>query len=192
MRISLAVLLALVLGRQAAGQEITIVVPNGFEDVEGNDGNMGDGAFTRGHRTQSVFDSSQFESLPASQHLLTGYRFRPDGQLPFPLTRTVSDLTLRVSTTSRSPGTLSNTFTANYGDDVTLVYDGPVTYSTDNTGTPGGPKDFDYGVIFQTPFHYDPAEGHLLLVLHVLRRANQGDGPDNQSRQHPHQQKQCH
>ncbi len=147
----------------AAGGEFTIVVPNGFEDVEGNDGDLGDGAFVSGFRSQSVFDSSQFESLPASQHLLTGFRNRPDGQLPFPLTRTQSDLTLRVSTTTRRPGTLSNNFASNYGDDVTLVYDGPITFSTDNTGIPGGPKDFDYGVIFQTPFHYDPAEGHLLL-----------------------------
>jgi hypothetical protein len=55
---------------------------------------------------------------------------------------------------------LSTTFADNFGADVKLVFDGPLTISTTASETP---RKFDFAVEFQTPFEYDPSEGNLLI-----------------------------
>ncbi|MCA9197799.1 MAG: hypothetical protein KDA87_09690 [Planctomycetales bacterium] len=40
--------------------------------------------------------------------------------------------------------------------------------STDNLGPVGGPKSFDYGIEFDSPFTFDPTAGNLLMDLTVV------------------------
>ena len=89
--------------------------------------------------------------------------WEPNGTLTFPHTVTWPQFTLRLSTTTATPATINDEFLANIGRDETVVYHGPITLATANTGPSGGPKESDYAFEFQTPFHYDPALGNLLM-----------------------------
>jgi hypothetical protein len=66
-----------------------------------------------------------------------------------------------------SPSSIRFTFDENVGADETLVYSGPIVNSTQNIGPSEGPKVFDMIVELQTPFYYDPTQGHLLFDLLV-------------------------
>lgn len=121
---------------------------------------------TGGSRVQQLY-SSAFFSAPQT---ITGIQFRPTpGIAPSALfgdTISVSDITIRLSTTSRGDegaDTLSMVFANNIGDDVTTVYSDPLTLTTAFTGPPGGPKAFDYSIALEQPFFYDPGLGNLLL-----------------------------
>ena len=76
----------------------------------------------------------------------------------------VDDFLVRYSTTTKRPGDLDPVFDNNLGDDLITVWEGPLTFSTEATGPPGGPRGFDYYFPFQTPFFYDPTSGRNLLV----------------------------
>ena len=49
-------------------------------------------------------------------------------------------------------------------ESTTVVYEGPLTQTTSNSGTPGGTKGFDVRCDFQVPFEYD-SSGHLFYEL---------------------------
>src|SRR5262249_49363527 len=67
-----------------------------------------------------------------------------------------------LSTTSRTPSTLSTLFASNVGADNQTVFNSFVFVNAPVTGPPGGPKDFS--VVFTiSPFVYDPSAGNLLL-----------------------------
>lgn len=68
-----------------------------------------------------------------------------------------------MSTTMRDANDTSLVFAENHGPDKTLVYDGSATMSTQATGSPGGPRDFDYTLDLQAPFFYDPSQGNLVI-----------------------------
>ncbi len=161
MRILFATWLVALLVNHAAA-ETAIVVPNEYENVEAPDG-VSAGTGNAGFRFQGVMAASEFMSLPFSQHTLTGYRSRPDGILGIANSASWLDFTLKVSTTDVTPSTLATSFQANIGDDERTVYNGPITFNTSNVGPVGGPKEFDIIIDFQTPFHYDPSAGNLLL-----------------------------
>jgi hypothetical protein len=166
MRITLVVLLALVLGGQATA-ETAIVVPNAYENTEAPDGVAGGSGFQNGYRIQGIFDASVFVSLPGTQQTMTGFYMRPDGLLGTENSTSWPHFTLKMSTTEVTPATLSNEFAANAGEDELIVYDGSITFTTANIGPSGGPKEFDIAYEFQTPFHYDPSQGNLLMDWYV-------------------------
>ena len=143
------------------GEEIRIVYPPELENVEAPDGGPG-GSSADGFRTQWLVPHESFSALPATDHRLTGFNWRPDGILGQADRVTWSNLTIHVSSTSEE--SLSDVFADNTGPDETLVYNGPITQSTMNTGPVGGPKDFDIAFPFQEPFVFDPASGHNLLI----------------------------
>lgn len=163
---------------QAIGEPITIVSPSAYADVEG------DGGFTDsepdGHY-QQVLPASDFASLPAGYRKITQIAVRPDGDLDSPLTISFTNVLTRMSTTTVSPGSLSMTFAENIGVDDTVVFNGPLTGETANTGPPGGPKDFDEVVPLQTPFVYDPSAGNLLIdtIYHGMSSPQSFDGVSN-------------
>jgi hypothetical protein len=68
-----------------------------------------------------------------------------------------------MSTTDRTPLTLTTVFSDNHGADQALVHDGPFSMSLLSTGPPQGPRDIAAGQRLQTPFHYDPSQGNLLI-----------------------------
>jgi hypothetical protein len=83
---------------------------------------------------------------------------------------------LSLSTTSRSPTTLSPTFADNIGPDHTLVlFRDPLTLTTANLPGPGNTRQFDLTFPFQRPFLYDPAVGNLLAEFQSGPPATTGD-----------------
>ena len=162
MRTLLATLLVTTLASQTAA-EITIVVPNGLENVEG-DGSYNDPAdYSNGLRLQAMYLASDFLSLPDTPVLMAGFSFRPDGNNVSQFSNSWGNLILRLSTTNIEPTNLSQVFSENIGSQETIVFNGPITWATDNTGSPGGPKDFDVALNFETTFAYDPNDGNLLI-----------------------------
>jgi hypothetical protein len=141
-----------------------IVVPNANTVVDGNSNNLipfrGDPfSYTR---YQQIFASSQFNGPT----LLSSIAFRRDqqyGNLGAPLNNfTYSDLSIQLSTSPNTPGTMSSNFASNRGADLTTVRTGSVSVSSPLcTAAPTCP--FDFVVSFLTPFAYDPNAGDLLF-----------------------------
>jgi hypothetical protein len=143
---------------------VSIVVPNFFENVEG-DSNLTSAFSTDvfSQRYQQVFAASQFTALTEPM-LLTEITFRPEGRIlgDGPVSGTISDIEIRFSTTSAEPDGLSATFSENVGPDDSVVFKGSLTLSSANVGNPG-PKPFDLSIPLQDPFLYDPTVGNLLM-----------------------------
>lgn len=133
----------------------TVVLPEGFEATE-DDG--WSGVLSTAMRLQEVYGS---ENLPASPILIDSISFRLDGTQA-PVSTTLPSITFSLSTTAKSPGSLSPTFSENLGGDTLVVYSGPLAINS-----PGGsvPNPFDITVTLSTPFLYDPAAGNLLLDI---------------------------
>jgi hypothetical protein len=122
---------------------------------------------TGGAHNQQVDLASLFKGVTGAIKI-TSLSLRPTSSF-FAPSISVSDIRVSLSTTQRGDETsarqLSATFSDNIGPDNTLVYSGPLTITTNSTGSlTGNPqRDFDYTITFQTPFTYDPARGNLLL-----------------------------
>ena len=142
----------------------TVVVPNGNAMVEGNSNNgypfdLGQAGLSS-QRYQQVYAASQF----SGGGLITQIVFRPDAFSGHAFTSTLSDIQIDLSTTSAGDDGLSSTYANNVGTDDTVVFArGPLTLSSAFTGPPNGPKDFDIIITLTTPFHYNPANGNLLM-----------------------------
>ena len=162
--ISAFVLLLFVFGvfRDSPANEISVVVPNGLEEQEGNQSTNRDADFTNGLRIQVIYPASQFDTLPEGGAWLTEIRFRPDRFVTAPRMHSFDRWFFRVSTTDKTLETLSVDFADNIGADEAVAYDGPITMSTDAGGPPTGPRPFDYVIPVDPPFFYDPAKGDLL------------------------------
>ena len=144
--------------RVSWGAEINIVSPSEAADVEGNEFPTGGGSA----RVQLLYPAADFMSLPESHRTIVGLSWRPDQSNTFtdPISGPARFL---LSTTAADE--LNNVFANNVGDDETLVFEGTLTWQTDDTGP--GPRDFDFVVPFNEPFTYDPSQGKNLLVEFV-------------------------
>jgi hypothetical protein len=137
-----------------------IVVPNQYENVEAPVG----GAIPTGpFRFQQVFAVSQFASLPPGQRTSVSFAMRPDANVTAPVSFTLSDSVIRMSTTNRNPGELSILFSDNVGADEVVVFQGGLSISTANIGPTSGPKNFDLVFQLQKPYTYDPTKGNLIF-----------------------------
>lgn len=146
------------------GVEIEQVVPRFLETVEGSVENTGGDPFPNGWRIQFIYSGSEFGDLPDSHRLINEMRWRPDSSTSAPVTST-EPWEIRVSTTQKSPNTISATYDENIDSPQTLVLSGEITQVTTNTGPAEGPREFDIVFPFDTPFRYDPAEGNLLVDI---------------------------
>ena len=145
-------------GVQGAAQADTVVIPNANTTAPGGlqtpapfrrgSNALGNGA---GAHNQIVYNSSGFGTSPIT---ISAFSFRPLG---FGSDISITDTTIRLSTTAASETTLSPTFSSNLGTDSAVVYNGAL--NIDSSGTPV----FDVTVNLQTPFVYDPSQGNLLL-----------------------------
>jgi hypothetical protein len=154
-------------GLSCAAQIIpTVVAPSGASNTEGN----GSNAFPFGiagsglsrQRYQQLYDASLFAGIGPG--FITQLVFRPDASAS-PFSCTLPAMQINLSTTQQDDHLLFN-FAKNIGPDNTVVFDrGSLTLSTDFTGPPGGPKDFDLVIDLTTPFFYDPSQGNLLLEI---------------------------
>jgi hypothetical protein len=143
----------------AVGEPMKVVAPSPYADMEGDSY-----AYPATNaRYQQVYVASDFESMPSGFQTITQMAWRPDGDLDSPLITGWGSVTIHLSTTDVNPPNLSRTFADNIGEDEAEVFRGPLVLSTANIGPPGGPKEFDQIIPFNTPFEYDPSEGNLLL-----------------------------
>jgi hypothetical protein len=143
----------------AAAARADIIVPNSLSAVEGNGNNHFPFDSTSPQRYQQVYASSQF----GSGGFITQLAFRPDGLVGHAFSVTIGNIQIDLSTTLAAPDALSSTFASNVGPDDTIVFSGPLNFSSSFTGPVGGPKAFDIVIDLTTPFFYNPAAGNLLL-----------------------------
>ncbi len=149
--------------RCAQAQEIRIVSPGTYENIEG-EGLFG-GATAAPYRYQQVFPAADFAALGNQPHWIVAFGPRADQSVTSPHSANLPDNEIRLSTTGREPTDLSLQFDDNLGSDVMQFYRGPLTMMVDVQGPGPGPRGFyqaDYpaGV---TPFLYDPSQGKLLM-----------------------------
>jgi hypothetical protein len=109
-------------------------------------------------RYQQVYSSNIFTNLESRMVYVTALAFK----LPYGANVTVSDMQIKLSTTSKKPGGLSSTFAENIGPDEALVF-GPHGTNQFRPSDPEAPSP----VYLSTPFHYDPARGNLLLDISI-------------------------
>ncbi len=157
--------LAVGLGIVSGAHAEEIVVPNANALVEGEVDNVipfgapdGNPTFAEA-RYQQVYAASQFPPAPL---LITEIRFRPDGPLGIAFSATLPSVVVMLSTTGRPLDNLSVLFASNLGLDATIVFQGNLSLSSNNTGSP---KAFDVVIPLSTPFLYDPCGGNLLLDI---------------------------
>ena len=112
--------------------------------------------------------NSDFFSGFGGPQAITAIEFRTfPGAVPsafFGSTIVASDIRIQLSTTGRGDegaNQLSTTFADNVGTDVQTVYSGALSLTTAATGNV--PNPFDYSIVLQNPFIYDPSLGNLLL-----------------------------
>ena len=60
---------------------------------------------------------------------------------------------------------MSRVLSENHGDNLTEVQDGTLTFTTQATGPPEGPRGFDYRFDLQTPFLYDRKQENLVVDM---------------------------
>lgn len=98
-----------------------------------------------------------------------------DGNVPNGGLAILDNIEVRLSTSSKTPQTLSSTYADNANADATLVYLGAITFL--RAYDAGTPRSFNYIIPLQAGFVYNPALGGLLLDIRVI----QGLNPSSQS-----------
>jgi Calcineurin-like phosphoesterase/Purple acid Phosphatase, N-terminal domain len=145
---------------QAAAAQMLIVPGNAANSLEA----LGSGQLkAANYRIQELYGAPNF--TVADSLYITELRYRPDATHGEAFSTTIGNIEIRLSTTTREPDGLSLNYSENSGPDETLVYSGALSISSQFTGPPGQPKDFDIIIPLQTPFLYNPAAGNLLVDL---------------------------
>ena len=154
---ALACLAWLGAGATAARSDTVVVVPNVNEAQPGPSNNSF--PFDQGDmRYQQVYAADQFQGLTG---LVTQIAYRVDEEVGNAFTSNPIDTEIRLSTTTAGPNNLSETFADNIGPDETLVFDGPLTLSSDGSGA------FDIVVDVDDNYFYD-GSGNLLVDIKVF------------------------
>jgi hypothetical protein len=139
----------------------TLIVPPSITSVTAG---YGAGTLSGANlRVQDVYGAVNFP--PDTAFWILELCYRPDLVFGFAFNTTVNDIQINLSTTQKTPDALSPSYLQNVGPDDTVVFEGTLPISSQFTGPPGGPRDFDIRIPLQTPFLYDPGEGNLLVDL---------------------------
>jgi hypothetical protein len=118
----------------------------------------------KGFHQQELVGSGQFGSGPILINQIAFRAYPGSG----PVNSTSPSLSLHLSTSPFYPNTnnghtlISTTYADNIGPDNTLVYSGPVSFTSQGCAGPSACP-FDMSIVFTTPFLYDPSQGQLLL-----------------------------
>ena len=156
---------ALIASAVAEIRAADVVVPNALLAQQGDTGNLLPILSPNPIRYQQVFDHSQFAMFAAGGEYITQIAFRVHSP-GIPFTASISSLQVNLSTTTKTVDGLSSTFATNVGADDTVVFpQASVQFSTSVAGPIDGPQAFDLVITFPTPFHYDPAQGNLLVDI---------------------------
>ena len=147
---------------------ISRISPKAADGVEGDGRTPGGGG---PGRIQFLYLSDDFD-VPATHTTITGFAWRPDqsNTLTDPIT---VEARLRLSSTPVDD--LVSTFALNRGpDEGPVVFDGVLTFQTNNEPVGSAPKNFDYAFRFDSPFDYDPSgANNLLLEFEILAPGSQ-------------------
>jgi len=164
-------LLLLITSFAAAAPLTTLVIPNAQTSTAGNGMNNLPGT-PGSYEFQEVFGRGQFSSVSGAI-LIQQIAFRASPNTG-PISVTDTSINISLSTSSFAPNSIgSNTlitsnYAANIGPDNTLVYSAGAGTLLSSPGCTGsGPCAFDMIFNFSTPFLYDPANGWLLMDIHV-------------------------
>lgn len=117
-----------------------------------------------GYREQEIVGSDQFTAGPIVISQISFRAYPGTG----PVNATSPSLSLYLSTTSYYPNTtngdtlITTTYANNTGPDNTLVYSGPVSFTSPGCAGPSVCP-FDMFIVFSQPFSYNPNQGRLLL-----------------------------
>jgi hypothetical protein len=142
-----------------------VVAPNALRVQQGDTGNLLPILSPNPIRYQQVFDRSQFATFAAGGEYITQIAFRVHSP-GIAFTASISSLQVNLSTTTKTVDALSSSFATNVGSDDTVVFPpASVQFSTSVAGPIDGPQAFDLVITFPTPFHYDPAQGNLLVDI---------------------------
>ena len=156
---------ALIVSAVAEIRAADVVIPNVLLTQQGDTGNLLPILSPSPIRYQQVFDHTQFGTFAAGGEYITQIAFRVHSP-GIPFTAAISSLQVNLSTTAKAVDALSSTFAANVGADDTVVFPhASVQFSTSVAGPIDGPQAFDLVITFPTPFHYDPAQGNLLVDI---------------------------
>jgi hypothetical protein len=148
-----------------------VVVPNAYANAEGG---LALPNATDPRRAMLVYDASQFAAFGGPM-LITQLAVRPNSAQPGPGSLTDHNSRTFLSTTSQSPAMMSTNFADYIGPDYTLVSGvAKIAYTTANLPGPGNTRQFDVVVPFDTPFHYDPSAGNLLVEFQEGPPATEG------------------
>jgi hypothetical protein len=145
----------------AWAQGTTVFVPGGLANVEGNSSSA-DLFNTSGSIFQQVYSASEFGFAPASR--IDGMSFRLDGGSGQSFVGFWPNTAFILSTTARSPDSLSPVYGDNAGSDSVEVFGGPLGILATNS-SPVRP--FEINVRFTTPFLYDPSKGNLSVYMGI-------------------------
>ncbi len=149
-------------GTRAARADRVVVVPNAQTTAEGNF----DNSFPFNCGTLSL-SSQRYQQVYLGSELgsgtITRIAFRPDSAVTSAFgPTTIPGVTITLSSTMAAPDTLSATFAANVGADVTTVFSGNLVLSSADVGGP--PRNFDIVIPLATPFPFAAASGKNLLL----------------------------
>jgi hypothetical protein len=157
--------LGIFLAAAGMGHAADVVAPNALRTVQGDTGNLFPILSKQPIRYQQVYDHSQFAGFVAGGEYITQIAFRVHSP-GIAFNASISTLQVNLSTTQKAPEALSATFADNIGPDNTVVFPvASVDFSTSVAGPADGPQAFDLVLTFATPFHYDPAQGNLLVDI---------------------------
>jgi len=156
----LSVLVVLLVNNVHAADLKYITVPDGYDIMSGN----GESSYpfsilraTNTARYQQVYAASEFSAIP-NGGLITEMDFRVDEHYGGFVT-TLPDIQINMSTTTKSPTSLSPVFSANIASDETIVFRrGQLSIASE-----GVLHLLDIRVVFDVPFYYNPAAGNLLM-----------------------------
>jgi hypothetical protein len=134
------------------------VVPNNLANAEGNSSSS-DLLRTAASTFQQVYSASEFGFAPTNR--IDAISFRMDGETGQSFVGTWN-ASVFLSTTLRSPDSLSPAYGDNAGPDSVQVFGGRFLIWATNTP---GLRAFQVRIPFETPFFYDPTRGNLEVAI---------------------------
>ncbi|MCC7062548.1 MAG: PKD domain-containing protein [Planctomycetes bacterium] len=143
----------------------TIHVPVGTQLVDGNNASPYPFQFTNatGLRVQYLYDAPQFTVQGVSSAVrLTSLRFRSQANFTC-AGGSYPNVGIRMSTSPRDHLAATTNFANNHGQDLTVVYSGPVVVNP--VPSQSNPGSWFVDIPLQTPFDYNPNLGDLVLEL---------------------------
>lgn len=143
----------------------TVVSPSIYEDVDAPNAS-GDGWFFSS-RSNFIFHKSEFADLPVGGAMLSELSVRPDSSSRIGDEFSFGRIEISVAVTPMEPQDISLTYAENIEAAISppvVVYDGPWS-TTVTSDRPQGDeaRPFEHRAALQNLFHYDPADGNLLV-----------------------------